>query len=258
MSGAEALPPARRREVVRQAWSVGFATGLYGISFGALAVAAGLSTWQTMALSLLMFTGGSQFAFVGILGTGGLAAAPAAIGTAAFLGFRNGLYALQTSRFLGVRGLGRLAAAQLTIDESTAVAVAQPETAARRLGFWQTGLAVYAWWNTSTLAGALVGNALGDPRRYGLDAAAAAAFCALLWPRLRSRDAFAIAGVALVVAVALSPALPAGVPVLVAALAALLALVLPRASVGDAEWSEEQPGPVGHGVRERPRAEGEQ
>ncbi len=240
------LDPRRAGEVRRQAWSVGLATGLYGLSFGALAVAAGLEVWQAAALSLLMFTGGSQFAFVGIIGSGGIAAAPAAIGTAAFLGFRNGLYGLQMSQLLGVSGTRRLAAAQLTIDESTAVGVTQPEPAAQRLGFWQTGIAVYVCWNLSTVGGAFLGNALGDPKRYGLDAAAAAAFCALLWPRLRSRDSVAIAGVALVFAVALSPALPAGVPVLVAGLAALLALVLRRSGEGDGEWSEERPGEAGH------------
>ena len=126
--------PSRRREVVRQAWSVGIASGTYGVSFGALAVAAGLDIWQAQVLSLLMFTGGSQFAFVGIIGAGGLAAAPAAIATSSMLGIRNGLYGLQTSRFLGVTGLRRLAAAQLTIDESTAVGIAQPEPPAQRLG----------------------------------------------------------------------------------------------------------------------------
>ena len=226
-ASAYALPEGRRREILRQAWAVGVATGLYGVSFGALAVAAGLSVWQTQALSLLMFTGGSQFAFIGIIGSGGLAAAPAAVATAAFLGFRNGLYGLQTSRFLGARRLRRFAAAHLTIDESAAVSVVQLEPAGKRLGFWHTGLAVFLWWNVMTFAGALLGNALGDPRRYGLDAAAAAAFCALLWPRLRSRETVAVAAVALLLATVLAPHVPAGVPVLVAGLAALLALALP-------------------------------
>ncbi len=246
MAEGAGLTAARAAEVRRQAWSVGFATGLYGVSFGALAVAAGLHVWQAVALSLLMFTGGSQFAFVGIIGSGGLAAAPAAIGTAAFLGFRNGLYGLQMSQVLGVRGLRRLGAAQLTIDESTAVAVTQPEPEGQRLGFWQTGIAVYVFWNLSSVVGALLGNALGDPRRYGLDAAAAAAFCALLWPRLKNRETVALAAVALVVAVGLSPALPAGVPVLVAGLAAFLSLLLPQTGEGDAGWSEERGGAAGH------------
>ena len=219
----ERLEAVLHRMVVRQSVSVGIATGAYGISFGALSVAAGLDVWQTVALSLLMFTGGSQFAFVGILGSGGLAAAPAAIATSSMLGLRNGLYALGIRRVIGARGIRRLAAAQLTIDESTAVAVAQQEPQLARLGFWLTGLSVYVLWNASTLAGALVGDALGDPRTYGLDAAACAAFTALLWPRLRNREAVAIAAVGAVIAVVLLPALPAGVPVVLAASAALLA-----------------------------------
>ncbi|WP_299447029.1 AzlC family ABC transporter permease [uncultured Phycicoccus sp.] len=213
------LPEARRREVMRQALSVGAATGAYGISFGALAVASGLTVLQTQALSLLLFSGGSQFAVVGVLGAGGFGLAAVAAST--LLGVRNGLYALQTSRFLGVAGLRRLAAAHLTIDESTAVGVAQPERAAQRLGFWVTGVAVFVGWNLMTLVGALVGNAIGDPRSYGLDAAAAAAFAALLWPRLRSGDAVATAVLAAFVALVAAPALPAGVPVILAAGAAV-------------------------------------
>lgn len=223
-----ALPPARRRQVLRQSLSVGVATGAYGISFGALSVAAGLSVLQTQALSALLFSGGSQFAFVGLV-AGGPSGAPAAIATSTLLGLRNGLYGLQVARMLHVRGLRRALAAHLTIDESTAVGVAQPEVRAGRLGFWATGIAVFVLWNLMTLAGALIGDALGDPRTYGLDAAAAAAFCGLLWPRLKSRDAFAIAAVAALVAVLLAPRAPAGVPVLVAALSALLAAVWPAA-----------------------------
>ena len=216
---APGLSPGRRREVLRQAVSVGVATGAYGISFGALSVASGLSILQTQALSLLLFSGGSQFAIVGILGAGG--AGPAAVAASTLLGVRNGLYGLRTSQLLGATGLRRLGAAQLTIDESTAVAVAQPENPAQRLGFWVTGTSVFLGWNLMTLVGALVGDALGDPRRYGLDAAAAAAFVALLWPRLRSRDAVATGVLAAFVALVTSPLLPAGVPVVLAALAAV-------------------------------------
>lgn len=214
------LHPARRREVLRQGLSVGLATGAYGISFGALSVAAGLSIWQTVALSALLFSGGSQFAVVGILAAGG--SGVAAIATSSLLGVRNGLYGLQVSRLLESRGVTRLAAAHLTIDESTAVAVAQPEAAASRLGFWVTGGSVFVLWNLTTLLGAILGNALGDPRTYGLDAAAAAAFAALLWPRLRSLDTRAVAVLAALVALLVAPHAPAGVPVLVAALVAVV------------------------------------
>ena len=127
-----------------------------------------------------------------------------------------------TSRFLGVGGARRIVAAHLTIDESTAVGIAQPELRAQRIGFWQTGVAVFVLWNLSTLAGSLLGNAFGDPRTLGLDAAAAAAFVALLWPRLRSRDATATAVIAVFIALLTSPILPAGVPVILAAAAALI------------------------------------
>ena len=207
------------RAVTRQALSVGIATGAYGISFGAVSVASGLSVWQTVALSALLFSGGSQFALVGVMGAGGNPAA--AVATSTLLGVRNGLYALQVSRILQVRGLRRLVAAHLTIDESTAVAIGQTEPPAMRRGFWVTGILVFAGWNLTTLAGALLGNALGDPKVYGFDAAAAAAFCALLWPRLRSLEAGATAALAGLVTVVLVPVVPPGVPVLVAALAAV-------------------------------------
>jgi len=162
---------------------------------------------------------------VGIVAAGGAGAA--AVATSSLLGLRNGLYGLQMSRLLKVRGLRKVPAAHLTIDESTAVAIAQPEPAAQQLGFWGTGLSVFVLWNLSTILGALVGDALGDPRQYGLDAAAPAAFCALLWPRLRTGDARAVAAVAAVIALVLAPHAPAGIPVLAAALAAIVAGVLP-------------------------------
>lgn len=215
----EVLSATRRTEVRRQALSVGLATGAYGISFGALSVAAGLSVLQTCALSALLFSGGSQFAFVGIVGAGGSGAA--AVATSTLLGLRNGLYGLQLTRLLRLTGLRRLVGAQLTIDESTAVSITQQEVAASRLGFWLTGSCVFVLWNLTTLVGAVVGNALGDPKQYGLDAAAASAFLALLWPRLKAREAQAVAVSAAFVAIVLSPFVPAGVPVLAAGLTAV-------------------------------------
>jgi predicted branched-subunit amino acid permease len=213
------LSAARRDQVLRQALSVGLASGTYGVSFGALSVTAGLSILQTCTLSVLLFTGGSQFALIGVIAAGGSGAT--AVATSTLLGLRNGLYGLQLTRLLGLRGVQRVVGAQLTIDESTAVAIGQPEAAASRLGFWATGASVFALWNATTLVGALAGNALGDPKRYGLDAAAASAFLALLWPRLKGREAQSVAVAAAFLAIVLSPAVPAGVPVLAAGLTAV-------------------------------------
>lgn len=198
--------------------SIAIATGLYGLSFGALSIAAGLSFGQTAALSLLMFTGGSQFAFIGVIGGSGTGAA--AFGAATLLGVRNAVYGMQINQWLRPRGWKRLAAAQVTIDESTATAASQRDPDEQRRGFWTAGLGIYLLWNLFTALGAALGDALGDPRQWGLDGAAVAAFLGLLWPRLRGREPVAIALVcALVTALAL-PWAPPGVPILVAALIA--------------------------------------
>jgi len=219
----EAVAEARNRRIaIRSGIAVGGATAAYGVSFGALAVAAGLSVWQTSFLSLVMFSGGSQFALIGVLAAGGLAAGPAAIASATLLGTRNALYGMRTAPIVGGGWARRLAAAWLTIDESTAVALAQPTPASSRVGFWVTGLCVFVGWNITTLIGALIGDALGDTRAYGLDAAAAAAFVGLLWPRLKRRQAVTVAVAAAVVAAMLTPALMPGLPVLAAALVAVL------------------------------------
>ncbi len=210
---------SERRAILRQAVSIGVATGAYGIGFGALSVAAGLDLWQTLALSALLFSGGSQFALVGVVSAGG--SPIAAVATSSLLGVRNGLYGLRIARLLEVAGWRRPLAAQLTIDESTAVALGQRRPADSQFGFWATGIAVYLFWNLSTLLGALIGDLLGDPRVFGLDAVAAAAFLALLWPQLRSTDARLTAPLAGAVALVLAPNVAPGVPVLAAALAAV-------------------------------------
>ncbi len=201
---------------------VGLATGLYGISFGALSTVAGLDVWQTQVLSLLMFSGGSQFAFIGVIAAGGPAAAGAAIVSAWLLGVRNGFYAVKMNSVLQALGIKRFLAAQLTIDESTGVSTSQDKLVDQRKGFWITGISVFVFWNLMTLLGALLGNALGDPRVWGLDAAAAAAFLALLWPRLKQRQALAVAASAFFIAVVTTPSLPAGIPVIIAGAVALI------------------------------------
>lgn len=209
-----------RSPAVRIGLSISVATGLYGISFGALATVAGLDLWQTMALSLLMFTGGSQFAFIGVVAGGGTGAA--AFGAATLLGVRNAVYGMQLNRMLAPRGWRRLLAAQLSIDESAATAAGQADPAEQRRGFWTAGAGVFLLWNLCTLAGAVLGDSLGDPKRWGLDGAAVAAFLGLLWPRLRGREPAAIAVTCALAALVAAPWVPPGIPILVAALVAAL------------------------------------
>ncbi len=215
-----------RRSVITGALAIGGVTGAYGISFGAVAVAAGLSPVQACALSLLMFTGGSQFAMVGTIAGGGGAWPGAA--TAALLGVRNAFYGLELGAILRLRGLRRIGGAQLVIDESAAMGVAQPTPELGRVGFWATGAAVYVGWNAMTLVGAVGASALEDPGVLGLDVAGPAAFVALLAPRLTGREPWAVALVAAALALATAPLVPAGVPVIVAAAVALVAGLRPQ------------------------------
>jgi len=215
----EPLGDHERAAVVRDSLAVGVATGAYGISFGAAGVAAGLDVWQTCVLSLLMFTGASQFALAGVIGAGGSPVAAAA--AALLLGTRNTLYGLRLAPMLAWTGARRWGAAHLVIDESTAMTINRHTRPAARLGFLTTGGSIFVLWNLFTAIGAFGGEAMGDPRTYGLDAAVGGAFLALLWPRLTdtTHRVAAVAGAAL--AIALVPLTPAGVPVLAAAVVAL-------------------------------------
>ena len=210
-----------RREIVRDAVGIGVATGAYGLSFGALSVAAGLDVAQTSALSLLMFTGASQFALIGVLGAGG--AWLAAAGSAILLGTRNALYGLRMSPLLDLSGGRRIAGSHLVIDESTAMGIAHEEGGHGALGFFATGLSVFVFWNLGTLLGALGARVIPSPESLGLDAAVPAAFIALLAPRLRRGEPWAIAGLGAVVALALTPVLPVGVPIIASAIVAVVA-----------------------------------
>ncbi|MFI5668733.1 AzlC family ABC transporter permease [Streptomyces sp. NPDC051704] len=214
----EGVAERPRRAVLRDALGVGVAVGLSGFAFGVTAAGAGISVLQACVLSLLVFTGASQFALVGALAAGGNPFTAAA--GAFFLGTRNAFYGLRLSQLLAVPGAVRPLAAHWVIDETTAVALAQPDRRSARLGFTVTGLSLYVLWNLTTLLGALGAEALGDTSAWGLDAAGPAVFLALLAPMLKTATERAVAALALVLGLGLLPVLPAGLPVLVAALAA--------------------------------------
>ena len=214
--------PARRspRSGARAAAGIGLYAGVFGATFGAVSVSSGLSVAQTMVLSAVMFTGASQFALVGIVGAGG--SPYTAVSTALLLGLRNAFYGVPVSHALRPRGVRRLWTAQLVIDETTAMALAQQTPRARRYAFWATGLILFVLWNLGTLAGALVGGSI-NPSTFGLDAAAPAIFLALLWPQLARPGAHLVAIGAAALAAVLIPLAPAGVPIIAASSVAIAA-----------------------------------
>ncbi|HZQ49044.1 MAG TPA: AzlC family ABC transporter permease [Candidatus Dormibacteraeota bacterium] len=215
-----------RSPVIRDALGIAVATGAYALSFGAISVTAGLSIPQTCVLSLLMFTGASQFAYVGVLGAGGNAWAGFA--TAALLGSRNALYGLRLASILEAAGLRRFVAAHFVIDETTAMAIARDDPALARLAFWSTGVAIFTLWNLGTLIGALATRTIPDPRVLGFDAAPPAAFLALLAPRLRAKEPLAIAFAAALISLVCLPFVPAGVPLLIVAVLVVVYGLVPR------------------------------
>lgn len=210
----------KKNQVDRTALSVAFTVGLYGAAFGAAGVTAGFSILQTCLLSILLFSGASQFAVVGIMGAGG--AAISAIATATLLGFRNTLYGLQMAPILKVKGFKRVLAAQITIDESTAVATLQDNDEDRKRGFYLTGIGVYIFWNLFTFLGALGASAIGDPSVWGLDAAVPAAFLGLIWPRLKNKVQFLVSAIAIAWALLLTPVTPAGIPIITTVVLAII------------------------------------
>ena len=201
--------------------SVSITVGAYGVAFGAAAVANGFSVVQACLLSLLTFSGASQFAVIGVIGAGG--SAISAIATASLLGVRTALYGVIMAPRLQVKGLKRVVAAQITIDESTGVSIGQEDLGldAMKHGFWLTGFGVYLFWNFFTLLGALGAQAMGNPSAWGLDAAVPAAFLGLVWPRLLGRFERTLAASAVVLAIILSPIISAGLPIIATALLAV-------------------------------------
>src|SRR5436309_15175997 len=137
------------RRTLSGAAGIGVAVGVYGISFGVLAVASGLSPAQACVMSMLVFTGASQFAFVGVIAGGG--GALAAMGPAVMLAVRNAAYGLSLTSILPGRLRHRALAAHLVIDETAARARARSGPEAARRAFLATGLSVWAFWNAGTL-----------------------------------------------------------------------------------------------------------
>jgi 4-azaleucine resistance transporter AzlC len=210
------------RAAIAASTALAAAVGVFGISFGVGAVDAGASVWQACAMSLLVFTGGSQFAAVGVIAAGGSPATAAA--NAFLLAARLTAYGFVVAPVLSRRRALRVAEAHVVIDETTAMARAQEDPVLAHRAFLVTGVCVFALWNLGTLVGAVAGGSLGDPADFGLDAMFPAAFLALLAPQLRQPGAPRAAIAGALIALVLIPFTPVGIPVLAASLGVLAGL----------------------------------
>jgi 4-azaleucine resistance transporter AzlC len=226
--------PVRRRildrDLARDIGALAVATALVGASFGAIAVAAGLSVWLAVAMSIFVFSGAAQFAAVAVIAAGGSPLAAVVAGLV--LNVRHVPLGLAVGDTLSGSWPRRLLGSHLLVDEAVAFAIAQSDPRRRRVAYWTTGIALFVAWNLGVAGGAAAGQGIGDPSDLGLDAAFPAALVALLLPALRKRKPRRVAVAAAVLALATTPVLPPGVPVLLA-LVVLPVAALPGADPPD-------------------------
>jgi branched chain amino acid efflux pump len=214
-----------RDPLLSQAVAIAVAVGAFGVAFGVFAADTGLSLAKALALSGLVYGGSAQLAGVGVIAEGGTGAA--AVLSGLLLSARNVAFGVALAPVLPRPLARRLAASQLIVDQSAAVALAEQDPARARRAFWLTSLWMLVLWLGGTAAGWGLTGAV-DVEAAGLDAAIPAVFVALLAPRLRRppEAATALAGAA--IALALTPIAPAGVPILVASLGVVAGLLLQR------------------------------
>jgi 4-azaleucine resistance transporter AzlC len=210
---------ARYAEGARAVAPIAVAAFAFALSFGVLARAAGMGWLAPLVMSATTFAGSAQFAVTSILHDGG--SALAAILAAVFLNARYVPIGISVASSFEGSVPKRLVQSQLVVDESWAV------TLNRKAGFdvrvlLGAGGLLYLAWNAGTAVGVLLGNAIGDANRLGLDAAFPALFLALLIPQLSSRRKLVAALLGGGIALVLIPFTPAGVPIIAASAACLI------------------------------------
>jgi 4-azaleucine resistance transporter AzlC len=207
----------------------------FGVSYGVLALSAGMGSIAPVVMSVTTFAGSAQFAAASVLGAGG--SATTAILAALMLNARYLPLGVTVAPWLEGGFWSRLLHAHLMVDESWAIA-------AEGRGRWNprvmlaAGVGLGVAWIAGTAIGVLFGDALGDPAAIGLDAAFPALFLALLAPQLRSSErSTTVAGLRIgasppavaaalgaAIALILTPFTPAGVPIICAGAACLIGL----------------------------------
>jgi branched chain amino acid efflux pump len=197
------------------------AAGSFGAAFGILAEGAGMGVLAPIVMSATTFAGAAQFAAASVLDEGGTVIA--AVAAAVLLNARYLVISLSVApSFRGSR-VRRFLESQLIVDESWAVAQVGGGRVDRRL-LVGAGLTLFPFWVAGTALGVLGGEALGDPERFGLDAAFPALFLALLATQVVNRRTLAAAIGGGLVALVLLPLTPPGVPVIAASVVCLAGL----------------------------------
>jgi 4-azaleucine resistance transporter AzlC len=210
------------RDGARSVAPLAVAAGSFGAAFGVLAQAAGMGVLAPIVMSATTFAGASQFAAASVLDEGG--GVVAAVAAAVLLNARYAAIGIAVAPSFKGSPLRRFVESQLIVDESWAVAQVGHGRINRRV-LVGAGLVLFPFWVGGTALGVLFGDILGDPERFGLDAAFPALFLALLATQLVNRRTVLAAVAGGVIAFVLIPVAPPGVPVIAAGAVCLAGLM---------------------------------
>ncbi len=214
------MSPGRLAPGLRAGMPFALVAALVGVSFGVLARPV-MGPVAPIVMSVVLFAGAAQFGALAVLATGG--GALPAIAAGILLNARFLPMGIALAPSLPGSRARRAATGQAVVDASWALANQGDGRFDRHLLIGAT-IPQYPAWVLGTAVGVLVGDSIGDPAKFGLDAIYPAFFLALLVEELDSRTEVAVALGGAVVALALTPVAPAGVPVLAACLVALIGL----------------------------------
>lgn len=160
----------------------------FGLAFGVLGMASGLSPLQTILLSSILFGGASQVVFVQLWGGG--APVPVVGASVSAINLRHVLYSASIAPYLRSLPLRwRVPLAYLLTDEAYAVTIDRlrngTESPFQHYHLLGTGMTLWICWQITTVTGVLFGATIPDS--WSLGFAIPLTFIALVAPAIRRR-----------------------------------------------------------------------
>ncbi|WP_239078189.1 MULTISPECIES: AzlC family ABC transporter permease [Deefgea] len=215
----------------RQAFKIGMLDTLplqmgvapFALIFGTLAGPAGLSPWATLAMSVFVYAGSSQFLALSLLAAG--AALPVIVLTTLIVNLRHALYSATLQLpFAHLPFLCRAALAFFLTDETFAVvqSAASRQIAPLDAVMFGSGVVNFSTWVSFTALGIVLGQNIPALQHWGLEFAMVATFTGIVVPLLVTRAQVACALVAGVTAL-LAHGLPYKLGLLLAVFAGVFA-----------------------------------
>ena len=198
----------------------------FGLVFGVLGLEAGLSFWQTIFMSSILFGGASQIVFAQLVFTG--TPAPILISSVSTINLRHVLYSVSIAPYIINLPLRwRIVLGYLLTDEAYAVSIKRfqhlPASPFMHYHLLGTGMTLWVVWQTSTVIGAVAGTSIPDSWQLGF--AVPLTFLAIVAPNIKLRSDLVAALTAGICAIALQ-FLPWNLWLIISALAGITAGVI--------------------------------